>query len=176
MFFKHSVFSNRTPPTPQISCRSPRFKTDQNHCSGKMGVRSCSELYAALTELRLLRKWCGKCSSNINLTGSQTVPCQLLLGEGTWCPGYSLVVWGVAGGKGCIRNSCTPAPELVGTAFMHVSSLFLRSCALMWARTTQRHCLQTLGLLFLDGPLFTHSSAGGGWNIPLWFCGSGAAG
>ena len=177
MFFKYSVFSNRTPyPLPKSQADSSRFKRDLNRCSGKTEVRSliwaphCS--YRAEASQRIMWEMLFQhkcnCFTNCKLASFSWA-------RGARCPWLSTVVFRAARGRGIRSNSCPQAPELLGRAFVHVSSLFLRSCALIWARTTQRHCPQTLGLLFLDWPLFTHSSAGGVWNIPLWFCGSGAA-
>lgn len=148
VLFKHSVFSNRTlfPHLKTLMADPPRYKPDQNSCSGKTGVRHVfraprhphrSEAAQRIIWKKLFQhspNWFADCNfANFCSRGHGV----------TDTPLWSERAPGV---KGCISNSCAQAPELLGTASGRVSSLLLRSRALISSRTTQRHCPQTLAL------------------------------
>lgn len=148
VLFKHSVFSNRTllPHLKTLMADPPDINQIKTAALAKRGVRHVfwapRHPHGPEAARRIIWKmlfqhnpdWFTNCNFANFCSRGHGVTDTLLWSERA------------RGVKGCISNSCTQAPELIGTASGHVSSLLLRSCALISARTTQRHCPQTLAL------------------------------
>lgn len=84
LLFKHSVFSNRTllPHLKTLMADPPDINQIKTAALAKQGSGMCSELHAALTDLRLRRESFGKSSSNTIPTGSHAATLQtFVLGD-----------------------------------------------------------------------------------------------
>lgn len=96
-----------------------------------------------------------------------------------FCPGgtVSLALWfeRPPGAKGALE---TAVPRLLSHLAPHLG--MSQVCSLEAVPLFQPDLHKGIVLKhwpsFLDWPLFTHPVAGGSWIVPLWFCGSGAAG